>query len=232
MPEAPPDVEAAPQPVTSEPAPRATPWWAVAMFVAALCVLAGIVGWAIADRQSSSHPGQGSVDVGFVSDMTRHHQQALTMALDYIRNGDDPLLLQIAKEIVTYQSQEIGVMNTLLTDWDRTANDGPKAMGWMGTPIPRDAMPGLATRAQMDQLAAARGAELDGLFTSLMIQHHAGGIHMADYAAKHAESATTRYWAANMAEGQRGEIAELNRWRRNHGLDPVVPQYIGNQPSS
>jgi hypothetical protein len=56
---------------------------------------------------------------------------------------------------------------------------------------------------------------------------------MADYAALHAEESRTRYWAANMADGQRGEISEMNRWRRNHGLEPIVPQYIANQaPSS
>jgi uncharacterized protein (DUF305 family) len=231
MPEATTDVDTAPEPATAEPSRRSAPWWAIAIFVVALCGLAGVVGWAIADSRSESHPSQDSVDVGFVSDMSRHHQQALTMALDYVRNGSDPLLLQVAKEIVTYQSQEIGVMNTLLTEWDRSANDGPRAMGWMGAPIPRDAMPGLATKAQMAELAAARGTALDDLFTALMIEHHAGGIHMADYAAAHAGSATTRFWAARMADGQRGEISELNRWRRNHDLEPVVPEYIGNQPA-
>jgi uncharacterized protein (DUF305 family) len=217
----------------AEPAPaRRTPWWAIAIFVVALCGLAGLVGWRIADARATSHPARDSVDVGFTTDMTRHHQQALTMALDYVRNGDDPLLLQIAREIVTYQAQEIGVMNTLLTDWDQTGVDDPKAMAWMGTPVPRDAMPGLATKAQLDQLAAARGSELNDLFTRLMIEHHAGGIHMADYAAIHGEEDATRFWAASMADGQRGEVSELNTWRTKHGLPAIVPEYISNTPPS
>lgn len=231
MPDAP-TIEA-PSPSSTEP-PRAhrPPWLAITVFVVVLCVVAGFAGWAIADARSSSRPAEDSVDVGFVTDMTRHHQQALAMALDYVRNGTDPLLLQIAREIVIYQAQEIGVMNTLLSDWDRTAIDSPTAMAWMHTPVPRDAMPGLATAAQLEQLENARGAELDDLFTRLMIEHHAGGIHMADYAATHAGEDTTRFWARNMADGQRGEISEMNQWRRKHGLEPVVPEYITNTPPS
>lgn len=228
MPDAPAAVDADPPATTPAPpsAARRTPVWAIVLFVVALCALAGVVGWLIRDARAESHPSQDSTEVGFISDMTRHHQQALTMALDYIRHGDDPLLMQIAQEIVTYQSQEIGVMNTLLTEWGRTANDGPRAMGWMGTPLPREAMPGLASDADMDRLANARGAELNDLFTRLMIEHHAGGIHMAEFAAENVDDGTTRFWAVNMADGQRGEIAELNRWRREHGLEPVVPEYI------
>jgi len=229
MPDAP-AIEAASPPSTDPPESRRPPWLAITVFVVVLCVVAGFAGWMIGDRRSSTRPAEDSVDVGFVTDMARHHQQALTMALDYIRNDTDPLLLQIAKEIVTYQAQEIGVMNTLLSDWDRTAIDSPTAMAWMHTPVPRDAMPGLATAAQLDQLANARGAELDDLFTRLMIEHHAGGIHMADYAAVHAGEDTTRYWATNMADGQRGEISEMNQWRRRHGLQPVVPEYIPERP--
>jgi uncharacterized protein (DUF305 family) len=44
---------------------------------------------------------------------------------------------------------------------------------------------------------------------------------MADYAARHATTAAVRRWAAAMAEGQKGEIAELNRWRVQHGLSAV-----------
>ena len=38
-------------------------------------------------------------------------------------------------------------------------------------------MTGLATKAQMTQLANAHGRDLDRLFTRLMILHHEGGVH-------------------------------------------------------
>ena len=174
--------------------------WQVVVLGVAVCLLAGFIGWRIGDS-SPSTPGRSSVDVGFMYDMTAHHQQALTMALDYIRHGDDPRLLQMAKEIVTYQSSEIGAMNTWLTQWGHVGDAPRLAMGWMQPALPRNEMPGLATKAQMTQLAEARGFELDNLFTDLMINHHAGGIHMAAYAATHAEKQSTR--AARRGDGRR-----------------------------
>jgi uncharacterized protein (DUF305 family) len=201
---------------------RGPAWWQVVALVVALCLLAGIVGWRIGDSEPSV-PARDSVDVGFMYDMTAHHQQAIAMALIYLRNGDDPLLLAIAKEIVQYQSAEIGMMNTYLAQWGRDGDRPAKAMGWMQPPVDRDEMPGLATNAQMQELQDARGFELDQLFTQLMIEHHAGGVHMAAYAAEHAGQAGTRKWAAQMDDGQRGEISEMNQWRRRHDLNVIVP---------
>jgi uncharacterized protein (DUF305 family) len=82
----------------------------------------------------------------------------------------------------------------------------------------------------MSQLAAARGFELDNLFTELMINHHAGGIHMAAYAATHAQAAAIRKLAAAMADGQRGEISEMNTWRAQHGLPRIVPPLAALTP--
>ena len=56
-----------------------------------------------------------------------------------------------------------------------------------------------------------------------MINHHAGGVHMAAEASRRAELAETRRWGAMMDDGQRGEISEMNGWRRRHGLEPIVP---------
>jgi uncharacterized protein (DUF305 family) len=44
---------------------------------------------------------------------------------------------------------------------------------------------------------------------------------MAEFAATHAGTETVRSWANAMDEGQRGEIAELNRWRVTNDLPAV-----------
>ena len=151
--------------------------------------------------------------------MVTHHNQAVAMGFSYLEHGTDPLLRQIASEIVNYQASEIGVMNDHLAQWGQQGTEGSTAMAWMGMKVPRDEMPGMATAAQMQQLADARGRDLDELFTRLMILHHEGGIHMAQYAATHA----THRDRALVGEGdgrraRSGEIAELNRWRVTHGL--------------
>jgi uncharacterized protein (DUF305 family) len=213
---------AAPPGDETERGSRGPAWWQVLAIVVVLCVVAGAVGWRVGQSDDSA-PGADSVDVGFFYDMTAHHQQAIAMALIYLRDGDDPLLLAIAREIVQYQSAEIGMMNEYLAQWGRDGNRPEKAMGWMQPPIDRDKMPGLATDAQMQALENARGFELDDLFTELMIEHHAGGVHMAAHAAEHGQKASTRRWAAQMDDGQRGEISEMNQWRRRHGLNVIVP---------
>ena len=94
-------------------------------------------------------------------------------------------------------------------------------MGWMGTRTPRDQMTGMATRREVTELGTARSGALDQLFTRLMIDHHVGGIHMAQYAAKHASTREVKRWALSMEDGQRGEIAELNQWRVRNGFPAV-----------
>ena len=45
---------------------------------------------------------------------------------------------------------------------------------------------------------------------------------MAEYAAGHATTPVVKRWAAAMADGQRGEIAELNQWRVRNGFSAVT----------
>jgi uncharacterized protein (DUF305 family) len=97
-----------------------------------------------------------------------------------------------------------------LADWDLpTESDTDTVMAWMGEPLPEDRMPGLATEDNLTQLRDAEGHQADLLFAQLMIAHHQGGIHMAEYAAEHATTARVRDLAAAMAVDQRGEINEL-----------------------
>ena len=76
----------------------------------------------------------------------------------------------------------------MLADWGYTRDDrSDEAMAWMGMPVPVDQMPGLLDDEQLDQIDAARGAEMDALFLELMAEHHRGGLHMAQEAASTAE---------------------------------------------
>ena len=94
-------------------------------------------------------------------------------------------------------------------------------MGWMDAPVPQDAQPGMATPEQMEELRAATGEELDDLFTSLMIDHHRGGIHMAEYAADHGHEDALTSLAEAIVTTQRSEIAEMNLQREALGLAPA-----------
>src|SRR4051794_38171609 len=166
------------------------PWWQsrlnVAVVAIAIAVLCGGLGWLIGNNRATPDPN--AVDIGFMQDMRAHHEQAVDLGLYYLSvQGTSPALRDIAREIVFGQGIEIGRMIELLRLFGvAESNETETAMTWMNAPTPLDRMPGLATDADIDKLLASTGKQADDLFVSLMVAHHEGGIHMAQYAAAHA----------------------------------------------
>ena len=204
------------------------PFWGISwpkaiMLVLAVAFLAGAAGHWIGH---SGPPGSDSVDAGFYQDMIHHHNQAISMALYEQANGSDPVVVGYTNEILRRQSYEIGVMSTKLGEWGYTTAPGDTAMAWMGMPVPLDQMPGLATKEQMQQLRDAKGADADKLFLELMTAHHRGGVHMAEYAYKHATNDSTRDLAQLMAYVQATEINEFRDTAQRNN----IPVTIDPQP--
>ena len=157
------------------------------------------------------------VDIGFLQDMRIHHEQAVTMAVVYrslAATGTDlnDALQTLALEIQNHQSAETGRMVQLLRLFGAAeTNESDRVMGWMGHAMAMDEMPGLASDAELDSLYRARGTEADRIFAELMIAHHEGGVHMAEFAAKNARNPEVRALAESMVKAQTGEVAELER---------------------
>lgn len=200
--------------------------WQVIALVVALCFLAGVVGWWI------GRPGEESfnaVDTGFLSDMQTHHGGAIQLAFAYLPREHDPLIGQMAREIILDQSMEISTMNSYLNQAGNPASASDDvAMDWMGLAVPVTRMPGMPTTAEVDKLKSSTGLDRDDIFTRLMINHHAAGVAMADDAAEHGENDNVRRLAASMAKLQRSEIAEMNSRRKTLGLEPVDAQALEN----
>ena len=190
-------------------------WWQnpvnIVALLVAVALLAGMVGWLIADTRSE--PASSDVDVGFLHDMRDHHDQAVQMGYMYLALPDtDPALRTVARSIISGQSIDIGRMIQLLRSMNAPeASETNEAMAWMGMPTPVDQMPGMATEAEIEELAASSGAAADQLFVELMSEHHRGGIHMAEVAAADAANEDVRSMAAAMAASQAEEIGELER---------------------
>jgi uncharacterized protein (DUF305 family) len=90
-------------------------------------------------------------------------------------------------------------------------NESDQVMGWMGTPIPLSRMPGYATDAELEKLYASRDGEADDLFISLMIAHHKGGVHMAEYTVENGKNKEVIAFAELIVESQTSEVGELTR---------------------
>jgi uncharacterized protein (DUF305 family) len=187
------------------------PWWQnplnfIALGLAALILGVGI-GYYVGDRNAS--PTYNKVDVGFLQDMRYHHEQAVDMAYFYLTSGDEthPRLRLYAQEILYSQQMEVGRMIEMLRSFrEPEANDTGTAMGWMGMTMPIDDMDGLATQEQLDDFAAASGVDASVRFAELMIEHHRGGLHMAEYAAENARNPEVKDLARSMIAGQQPEI--------------------------
>ncbi|MEZ5145450.1 MAG: DUF305 domain-containing protein, partial [Acidimicrobiales bacterium] len=110
-------------------------------------------------------------------------------------------------DILAGQRYEMGRLEQYLHDRGKDRPDpGRTVMAWMDEPVAFSQMPGLASRADLVAYLGSSGPQVDRRFLELMIAHHQGGVHMAEYAAEHAESADLRQLARLMVRQQRDEI--------------------------
>lgn len=209
--------------------PTRAPWQETARILIVAATVALIAGVGVWLATADEPPGPDSVDVGFIHDMTVHHEQALEMSLIVARNGEDPVVRQFAEEILLHQSYEIGRMDEMLRRWGRSRTErDDTAMAWMGMAVPLEQMPGLASDEEMAALRDATGTEADVLFMELMAAHHWGGIHMAEAAAVNASDPELRELAELMESVQRAEIGEFAQAAERLGLDAEIPLEPGS----
>jgi uncharacterized protein (DUF305 family) len=192
--------------------------WQIVLALGALCFLAGSVGFLVGTRQSPVPTS--AVDVGFLVDMSDHHDQAVGMALCTVNRAEEPLVQSMAREILVFQNRELARMASLLEQMraERPESEGRTAMTWMGMPTPVESMPGMASAEDYARLCSATGRDVDRFFLLLMRAHHVGGLHMTDVAAKDAVSPSVRSLATTMARNQRIEVNEYTAAMERLGL--------------
>ncbi|MFC9658977.1 DUF305 domain-containing protein [Nocardia sp. NPDC127606] len=165
-----------------------------------------------------------TTELGFVQDMTAHHQQALILT-ERLDPAVDPTVRRLADQIADTQRVEIGT----LLGWTQLAGAAPTAdvpMTWMAgthhhsTAAPTT-MPGMATIADLDTLAAARAADAETLFLQLMYRHHAGGVTMARAADTLLASGPVKQAARAMAQSQSQEMGYLGMLLDLRGARPT-----------
>ncbi|MBV9922492.1 MAG: DUF305 domain-containing protein [Pseudonocardia sp.] len=204
------------------PQTREPGWVRPFVVVAAVLVLllVGATGGLLIGRAGVPEvPAAESVDVGFLQDMSVHHQQAVEMASWERDHTTDPELRQLAYDIESTQTGQIGRMQGWLELWGASAQPvGRPYMTWMaGSPTGAhdhavtasgvSTMPGMASADDLKKLRASTGRQMDVFFLQLMLRHHEGGASMLSYAAQNASQEPVRNLAAQMLSAQ---IAEAN----------------------
>lgn len=140
-------------------------------------------------------------DVEFVTQMIPHHRQALQMSALAPDRAADPRIRAVAARIDAVQGPEIAVLEAWLARQERFV-DGHSGHG-------AHPMPGLATAAQLDELAATTGPAFDRLFVELMTAHHQGAISMAEELGLRGTDITVGEIARDVAATQRAEIVRM-----------------------
>ncbi len=193
-------------------------WLAGVLVLGLLVGLGG--GLLISQRDSTSTPGDNSVEAGFLRDMMNHHAQAIEMAMIAHANSNTPAIVNIADDIALTQQGQKGYMQAWLRAWNLSPTSSQPVMAWMpdsARSVVNGLMPGMATPEQMAALRQATGKQLDSQFLTLMRQHHLGGIHMAQEAVRLSENADVDWIAQSMVSGQQAEITVFDNLLKQLG---------------
>ncbi|MFJ3974318.1 DUF305 domain-containing protein [Streptomyces sp. NPDC090021] len=150
-----------------------------------------------------------AADHAYVQRMIEHHRQALTMsALAPERAAAEPVK-RLAERITAAQKPEIGAMQKWLNLHPAPAAGSATAAPGHGHDHDHGSMPGMATAQQLDELAAARGADFDRLFLKLMTAHHEGALTMAGEALTGGNNVAVEEMANEVVATQSAEIHRM-----------------------
>ncbi len=162
-----------------------------------------------------SHGDHSEVDIGFCTDMSTHHIQAMAMCQRVLGRDTGESVQAAAVEVLQTQAVEVGMMRAWLTDWGASTATPETVMAWMdhdgtGGGIPLEEMPGLATDEQMMELSLAEGLEQGQMWLELMRTHHLGGIDMAAAAIEMAGEEKVRRLADVQVKVQSFEVYQYD----------------------
>jgi uncharacterized protein (DUF305 family) len=191
---------------------------------------------ATATASATTTPGaeaHNQADAMFAMHMIPHHQQAIEMSdMVLAKQGIDPRVTELAKQIKAAQGPEIEQMQGWLNQWGMpmrsgsmpmpsgsmpghgdmtTTSEMPSMSGMPGMPsmsgMPgMPGMSGMMSEADMTALQNAQGVEASKLFLTQMITHHEGAITMAQTEIKSGQYPAAVELARSIVTSQQKEI--------------------------
>ncbi|MDI6097826.1 DUF305 domain-containing protein [Actinoplanes sp. NEAU-A12] len=191
------------------PAPRRISYWIPVALVVGL-ILGAVIGFVV--PRGASLPADDSPEAGFARDMTTHHTQAVEMGLVAFVRAQNPDVRSMAVDIALNQQGQIGMMQAWLREWKLQPTRSEPPMAWMPggeQSVVNGLMPGMATQAELKQLNEATGLDEDRLFLKLMIQHHLGGVHMAQEVLKLSDDQEVVEAAQLTINSQQRELTDM-----------------------
>ena len=145
-----------------------------------------------------------------MQDMIGHHSQALVMAAMVPANTRNNSLRLLAEKVDVSQRDEIATIRRWLDVRGLPDSSGHQHDAGPGG----EAMPGMLTPAELDQLRAARDAAFDRLFLTFMIRHHEGALVMVSRLFASPGSAQDPELAGFANDVNADQQAEIRRMRQ------------------
>jgi uncharacterized protein (DUF305 family) len=183
-----------------------------AALLAALTLVVGSCGSSDYNNFLGKH---NQADVTFAQDMIPHHTQAIVMSTMAKNHAKDRKLRQLAADIRNAQQPEIEQMSEWLNAWGETVPAAGRDPDDMGSMMDDGHMSGMMTGGQMMDLDRARGSRFDGMWLTMMIEHHEGAIDMAEVEQRRGSSIDAIELARSIASTQTAEIALMKSMLRN-----------------
>lgn len=161
-------------------------------------------------------------DARFMRDMIPHHGQAVELANLVEGRTNQPKVVDIAGRIKASQADEISFMKEWLQE------RGEPVMMDMSAHAGHDMsahyeMMGMATPAEMAELATLEGTAFDRLFLTLMIEHHRGALRMVEDLLDQPGSASDPVlleFVNDIVADQESEIEQMNGMLAGLSEDP------------
>lgn len=206
----------------SETQTQALPRWLWPLLVILLLIVVAGLGWL---WWSVRPPMEGDPAVTFARDMSTHHKQAVEMALILRDRTEDAELRQLLIDMILTQQAQFGQMQGWLQAWGLPAAGlQPPMTGQMvhnGQPMTMTPeMMGMQPQAKVNELRTLELAQAEIQFLRMMIDHHQGGVLMAESVLAQTQRPEVRRLAESIITAQTGEINYMQELLRRRGATP------------
>lgn len=150
---------------------------------------------------SASSAAFNDADAKFATMMIPHHQQAIEMSdMLLAKDGADPKVAQLAKDVKEAQGPEIEQLKKWSDEWNVEADHGSGHAGHGD---------GMMSGDDMKALEDADGPSASKLYLEQMIEHHEGAVAMAKTEIEEGQHAEAVDMAREIVASQTKEIETM-----------------------
>jgi uncharacterized protein (DUF305 family) len=143
-----------------------------------------------------------------------HHGQAIELAFIVYDRTDDPQIRRLAYDMINTQRAQVGMFSGWLQQWQLPQTSVRPPMMWADHAHSDSVdsyadMPGMASDEEVAELRTLRGPAAEAKFLTLMIDHHRGGVEMAEAVVPLTDRAEVQQLAQTIIDGQQSEIEAM-----------------------